>query len=142
MIVYNQYTIFKDGRYLNDKGKLTTSLERAKIFPTKVSTKEYTDKYGGEVIPIYLSLQKPQPKAVKEFDKVWLVKYICQIKGLALYGPFFSIEEAQTIYNDKFNNKSMKLFEFTKSYELARGEISKSINKLGDELILCEVTKV
>ena len=64
MIIDNQYTILKDGRYLNDKGKLTVSLERAKIFPTKVSTKEYTDKYGGEVIPIYLSSQKPQSKII------------------------------------------------------------------------------
>ena len=69
MIIDNQYTIFKDGRYLNDKGKLTVSLERAKIFPTKISTKEYTDKYGGEVIPIYLSSQKPQSKII------WIISW-------------------------------------------------------------------
>ena len=135
----NQYIVEKDGGYLKSDGKVTQSLERADICPTKKIAQELSSRYGGEVAPVYLSLLEPKfyPAPV---DSVYLVKKICNVMGLTIYGPHFTVEESLTIYTDELNKETT--FKYTEELCYASsGELKKARNKLGDELILCKVSK-
>lgn len=136
----NQYIVEKDGGYLKSDGKVTQSLERADICPTKKIAQELSSRYGGEVAPVYLSLSPPKYYAAP-VDSVYLVKKICSIIGLTIYGPHFTFEESLTIYTDELNKETT--FKYTEELCYASsGELKKARNKLGDELILCKITKV
>lgn len=136
----NQYIVEKDGGYLKSDGKVTQSLERADICPTKKAAQDLSNKYGGEVAPVYLSLLEPKfyPPPV---DAVYLVKKICNVMGLTIYGPHFTVEESLTIYTDELNKEAT--FKYAEELCYAEdGELKKARNNLGDELILCKISKV
>mgnify|MGYP003500838899 CR=1 FL=1 len=135
----NQYLVHKEDGYLKENGKITNSLERAEIFPTKKKAQEYVDKYGGDVKPVYLSETVPKhyPPPV---DEVFMVKKVCNVYGLFVYGPVFTYDEAIDLYNSEFIRG--EIFPFREELAYAHnGEIKKSSNKLGDELILCKFTR-
>lgn len=135
----NQYLVHKEDGYLKENGKVTSSLERAEIFPTKKKAQEYVDKYGGDVRAVYLSETAPKyyPPPI---DEVYMVKRTCNVYGLFAYGPMFSYEDAFELYNLEFNRSDV--FPFIEAMPcLGDGELKKAINKLGDELILCRFTR-
>jgi hypothetical protein len=60
---------------------------------------------------------------------------------LTVYGPHFTVEESLTIYTDELNKETV--FKYTEEPCYASsGELKKARNKLGDELILCKVSKI
>lgn len=136
----NQYLVHKEDGYLKENGKVTNSLERAEIFPTKKKAQEYVDKYGGDVKPVYLS-ETPPKHYPPPADEVFMVKRMCNVYGLFVYGPVFSHDDALELYNLEFNRS--EVFPFREEMPCFKdGELRRSTNKLGDELILCRFIRV
>lgn len=137
--MYNQYLVRKEDGYLKENGKITNSLERAEIFPTKKRAQEYVDKYGGDVEPVYLS-ETPPKHYPPSADEVFIVKRVCSVFGLSIYGPVFTYDEAIDLYNSELIRG--EIFPFREELAYAQnGELKKASNKLGDELILCKITR-
>lgn len=136
----NQYLIKKDDGYLKENGKITTTIERAFITPTKKSAQKYVDAYGGEIAPVYL-YKNPIKYAKPPDERVWIVKKLCQVNGLTVMGPYFSQDEATNIYYDELKNCGHFKYVEQLRYNLGHGELKWAKNKLGDSIYLCEIRK-
>lgn len=140
----NQYIIEKPTGFLKKNGKSTVLLKKAYIMPTKKEANKLIDKYGGELKEVYITLKQPVPVAAIP-DCVYMVKFICKVNGLKVYGPYFTMIEAETIF-DSLMNKTVStieeyqsLFRFGPVSYWTNNEVRHTSNKLGDELILSRV---
>lgn len=132
-----QYVVCKDDKYIGKENQLTSSLSRAKIYSKKDRAKSDAKNFSAEVITVYISLRPPQTKT----ESVWLVEKVCQVRGLSVYGPFFSKKEAEEIFTslrDKITSEVedwQSLFTFT---EISWGYAT---NKLHDSLTIRETRR-
>ena len=141
-----QYVVVKDDKYLTKIGSnglyspgWTSSLSRSRTFSKKKEAVLSADDNGGEVKIVYLSFSLPK----QVIDKVWTVEFICQIRGLISYGPFFTRAEADTLYQSVKDSQKGPIFYFTDEYYGHGGPIMmQSINKLGDTLAIREIRRV
>jgi hypothetical protein len=142
MLYDKQYLVSKEDGFLKENGKITSTIERAYIAPTKKLAQKCIDKYGGEIKTVYVCLNKPV--YASPLESVWLIKRICQVNGLSIYGPFFSLKEAEEIYNSELvKSKNFTLLEFTENnINLSNGTIRYASNRLRDEISLCRINKV
>jgi len=76
-------------------------------------------------------------------ESVWLIKRVCQVNGLSIYGPFFTLKEAEEIYESEIvRSKNFILLEFKENnVNLPNGVIKFATNRLRDEISLCRVNK-
>lgn len=135
----NQYLIALNDGYLKENGKVTSTIERAHIIPTKRAAQKLTDRYGGEIKEVYLSLTSPKPYT-QPLECVYLIKKVCVVYGLTTYGPFFTLDEAMSIYNSELGRD----YAFPYKEELCYaqdGQMKRAANKLGDELTLCRINR-
>lgn len=132
----NQYVILKDDGFLKENGKITSTIERAYIVSTKKIGQKLIDKYGGQLKEVYLSLNRPI--YTTPLESVWLVKKTCQVNGLTVYGPFFTLKEAEELYKSEIvKSKNFPLLEFKEDHY---SSFSAS-NRLKDVIELCKITK-
>ena len=128
-----------DDDYLKGNGKWTNCLDKALLFPTKKSAKLSASAFEGEVVPVYLS----RKASIMPCDSVWMVQWVCQIRGLSVYGPYFTKAEAESMYVSIRDGQVGDLFHFTdESYGLVNNPIIRqSQNRLGDVLSIKEVRR-
>jgi hypothetical protein len=134
-----QYVVIKDDEYLTKTG-WTSSLSRAKTFSKKKDASLAADQNGGEVKTVYFSFSPPK----QVIDKVWTVEFICQIRGLQSYGPFFTHAEADALYRSIKDGQKGPMFCFTDEFYGLMGNpiMTQSVNKLGDTLAIRETRRV
>ena len=137
-MIHNQYVIVKNDGFLKGNGKVASTIERAHIVPTKKLAQELVDKYGGEIIEVYLSLTRPKP--IQPLESVYLIKKVCVVYGLTIYGPFFTLDEAINVYNNELERDC--IFPYKEELCYAQdGQMKRAANKLGDELTLCRINR-
>ena len=144
-MIHNQYIVLVDDGFLKENGKVTTSIERAHILPTKKAANEFSKKHCGfiagklacEIKEVYLSTKKQE----------YIDPYVYYVeKRCVVYGPtttiFFSYEKADDEYRRILSDDLV--FPFKEDGVLRYVDdkiIKRAENKLGDELLFCRVKR-